>query len=595
MLVHLGGCQANESENHPNVEVVENNIAGNDFLHGFSASRPVVCDSYITNDVQMITAPLMSSLCSTTGTEVNSSVAEELHAYRCDLCNKWFATAATLRHHRRHHRDCATCNDCGQSFHSSTILHRHSVIQCPRKTVICNICRMSFDGWPSLYRHTARTHSEMCRCPVCGQAFLHVSQLVNHRTVHAVCRCRICSQGFSSRRGVNRHIRKHVTGNSDERFTENCLTEDSGDTCVVENQLNCVNDDVSASHCQSNWVDGGKCVPENQLKEFNGDACLYMSYLNKAVTDNHVSCQQKEIPAEDGVSDPYLKDGYSTQLASTSDSPAHTTLQVQLCRRCTLPTAVNGCIGGRRIVSCFEKANGVSILHSSEERVSVKPASKPRVTCARCSRTFERLSDLHVHMRCHTGEMKYKCSLCDRSFRKSGTLTRHMLVHTGERPYVCEMCGKSYRLLFHLRLHTTIHSSDRPFTCSVCRKDFRSGPALKRHQFVHSGIKPFCCSICLRSFNRSSNMRAHMRVHDSARQKVALGDGHVCILCRKKFSNATSLQAHLQTHTRHLEQDASDTVSSVTDGVELASCRLDKQLSSYVALPLVHFDDFDVS
>jgi len=564
----------------------ENSVDSNDKLHKIlMGRRPAVHDSEIADNIETKT-PLHSA-----AKRVDSAVTDEPCLYTCDVCSRQFSAGATLRRHRRRHEDCATCTHCGHSFCSSTALRHHVLIQCPRKSVTCNICWGSFDGWPCLSGHTVTSHPEGYVCQLCGQAFLHFDELLSHGSLHSanIYQCQICSRSFCSRRRAKRHVWKHVTGNKDGCISEGCVKDISEGEQISESQMNRYNRKVRAS--------------ESFLNIVNGDACIFGYSLNEIVKDTHVGYQQKEVTGADWVSESQPKDSDASQLAP-GHTRAHGSLPISLPGYC-LPAASNGHVDGHRIILCFDnqsQPNCVSAADPLEGDATEKAATQQRVTCAECSRTFKRLSDLHVHMRCHTGEMRYKCSVCSRPFRKSGTLARHMRIHTGERPYVCETCGKSYKHLFHLHLHMTVHSSDRPFTCDICGKAFQSATSLKKHRFVHSGVKPFSCPICARLFNRRSNMRAHMRVHDGARQHEVFGQEQICILCRKKFNSTASLQAHLQTHARQVALDVgADAItaddSADSSGRETTHCKVEKQQTEdvYIALPLVHFDDFDVS
>ena len=545
----MAGCyHQNETEKCLSVQSSENNIDPHDPLHEIcTGSVPVDCDGLIGNNNKIRKASLSSS------DPVDSSVMEELCPYACDVCNRTFSTGATLRRHRRNHKDCATCTACGHSFCSPSLLRHHLLMQCPRKTVACNICWVSFNGWPSLSTHTSATHPAASVCSICGQAFLHASELLAHRTVHAMntYQCRTCSQSFRLLSHVKRHVMKHVTDSD-----SGCISEDFRKKVSRKGLI-----------ARSGLIQDNKDALGSLLKEVKGEACCSGYNLTEVIKNASISYQQKEDNGAASVSDCLHPDpAYSTDY--------------------TLPAASNGHVDGHSIILHFDKQtlpNCVLVSGPPEVNAAAKAGCPERVTCAECSRTFKRLSDLHVHMQCHTGEMRYNCSVCSRPFRKSGTLARHMRIHTGERPYICETCGKSYKLLFHLRLHMTVHSSDRPYPCDMCSKAFQTTESLKKHRFVHTGAKPFSCPVCLRLFNRCSNMRAHLRIHGDVRQHGAFAQEHVCILCQKKFGSTASFQMHLQTHAQQIALDVGENITAVDSadsfGVETNFSNVEKQQS----------------
>jgi len=234
---------------------------------------------------------------------------------------------------------------------------------------------------------------------------------------------------------------QHVTDSDDGCISEAFLKEMSRDGLTAESRLIQDNKDASGS----------------LLKEVKGDECHSGYSFSEVIKNISVSYKQKEVNGEACVS--------SSSHPASAFSSAHRLLPM-LSPGYALPAAIaasNGHIDGRGIILHFDHQippNCVLMAGPPEVDTAVKADCPERVTCAECSRTFKRLSDLLVHMQCHTGEMRYKCSVCSRPFRKSGTLARHMRIHTGERPYICETCGKSYKLLFHLRLHMNVHSLD---------------------------------------------------------------------------------------------------------------------------------------
>ncbi|XP_056153580.1 zinc finger protein 91-like [Lampris incognitus] len=82
-------------------------------------------------------------------------------------------------------------------------------------------------------------------------------------------------------------------------------------------------------------------------------------------------------------------------------------------------------------------------------------------SCIMCGKTFNRIGNLRIHQRCHTGERPYCCLHCGKCFSHAGNLQKHTRVHTGERPYACLQCGKTFSQSSHLKKHQKIHLERR--------------------------------------------------------------------------------------------------------------------------------------
>lgn len=90
--------------------------------------------------------------------------------------------------------------------------------------------------------------------------------------------------------------------------------------------------------------------------------------------------------------------------------------------------------------------------------ISLDPVRRGNVhLCVMCGKTFNRIGNLRIHQRCHTGEKPYGCMQCGRCFSQAGDLKKHKRVHTGEKPYYCNHCGKRFSRGENLKRHQRIH------------------------------------------------------------------------------------------------------------------------------------------
>ena len=164
-----------------------------------------------------------------------------------------------------------------------------------------------------------------------------------------------------------------------------------------------------------------------------------------------------------------------------------------------------------------------------------------QVLCKICG---EFKTNIHTHMRTHTGERPYKCLKCNKSFVDSGKLKKHSKIHTNERAYCCRICEKTFNSAESLRKHMLMHSSKKPHKCQYCDKSFTRKWLLKHHLYLHTGERPFHCSKCNKAFSRKWYLKQHMRTHENPEKRLFL-----CVHCQKRFYNNFDLIRHLRVHT----------------------------------------------
>ena len=133
--------------------------------------------------------------------------------------------------------------------------------------------------------------------------------------------------------------------------------------------------------------------------------------------------------------------------------------------------------------------------------------------CRLCGKHFKHFHRMRHHNLCHLAKHSrpYKCVLYRKHFIGSGYPSSHYNL----RRLSCEKCGRCYQSLSQLRRHKLCHQHDRPHQCETCKRNFRLPRDLRRHKCSVRGKLPFQCNICDVYFIRKSSLRKHSLNHKS--------------------------------------------------------------------------------
>ncbi|XP_062823021.1 gastrula zinc finger protein XlCGF17.1 isoform X3 [Anolis carolinensis] len=136
--------------------------------------------------------------------------------YRCQECEKCFASCSALVKHKRLHtgEKPHQCQECGKCFASSSNLASHKRSHTGEKPYQCQECGKCFASSSNLVTHKrSHTGEKPYQCQECGKCFASSSDLVTHKRSHTgekPYQCQECGKCFASSSNLVSHKRNHT-------------------------------------------------------------------------------------------------------------------------------------------------------------------------------------------------------------------------------------------------------------------------------------------------------------------------------------------------------------------------------------------------
>lgn len=114
---------------------------------------------------------------------------EEKFPFKCELCEKRLSNKYSLKHHIdsvHHQNKSIACHLCGKLVSNRSNLRSH-LISHTSDQVKCPICNMMFKNLVSLQSHKKlhKENSKNFSCPECGKLFFNRNHLARHRISHS--------------------------------------------------------------------------------------------------------------------------------------------------------------------------------------------------------------------------------------------------------------------------------------------------------------------------------------------------------------------------------------------------------------------------
>ena len=112
------------------------------------------------------------------------------------------------------------------------------------------------------------------------------------------------------------------------------------------------------------------------------------------------------------------------------------------------------------------------------------PKRAEKLNCDKCGKLFDFKHQLKKHIKIvHDNIRDQKCSHCDKSFKTKDVLKEHIAsVHEGVK-HICAFCGRSYNRRSDLSVHVKVrHNQDtKKHVCDECGKSFDFAKSLQKH------------------------------------------------------------------------------------------------------------------
>lgn len=546
--------------------------------------------------------------------------------YFCDFCRMGFKQIAHLRSHIRIHTGERpyVCTICNAAFTQSSRLNSHrktkhaegrNVVTKKDKPVIehkvrnfyCKVCKKTFINECFKIDHM-RTHIslEPYECKICGIRYKSKTSMIKHSLKHSdhKCICEICGSGFLDLSSLQNHrITQHEMSLTESGMSDVCINVKIGE----EKDFVVIN--PSIKDIQKDIIDGDK-VNEEFINVTEANDCQVKQEVIH-VTDADGYVKSEVMPVAD-FDDTLIKnekmevmetEGYCVEVMESPVSDTVSDIKVkneieQSTEFKDTDRESDACQGPRPEFQLLDTSEPIKDEFSEKNYATyVNSIGRKIWVCKVCDKPFLQSSNLHSHMRMHTGERPYKCNICPRAFRQITHLKDHMSRHTGMKPYKCGECGSCFsqrsavtrhiKNLHNEKAHViknneyvmsggrnlpildfdnqpsefkqplqfekivsrrprkeklkedvNQNSSAKMKTCDICEKPY-TATYLKSHQRCHTGERPYKCSFCEEAFRQKAHLNSHELRH--TRKK-----SFVCKKCGVSFIQSYMLKSHIK-------------------------------------------------
>ena len=416
----------------------------------------------------------------------------------------------------------------------------------------CDVCMKVLSSKCAFYRHQRRVHNIIRpltgTCTKCGKVFRYGEVLNRHQrncrhtdndhvdeTVHTETHtaCDRCDKIFRTKTGLKLHLNLvHGVGHYHVYTCKHCAQRfnSRNGLCSHEREVHAIGGAVTYA-CD---VCGIQYKTTRLVKEHKARDHGIGTYQTH-------TCQlcQKVFFQKNNLKT-HLSNVHSTQYKPHLDSVTTVT---------STPYKRRSAVGRRSAIG-------------RKVTTDIDPTDKSLVTCAICSRSFNKKTNLGRHLRTVHGDSTepgtYQCGVCQAQFGKKRLLRSHM----------CTVSSQN-----------TQSSDVQQEQCNICEETFSSHIGLIRHKRIHMEAqeKEVNCDVCHATFPTKTAMQRHKRTHILARRKLCIGPhGRTCAICFESYSCRSNLRKHQRTShpdalLKHMVNTSADRKKTATACASVAA------------------------
>uniref|UniRef100_A0A182MX22 C2H2-type domain-containing protein n=1 Tax=Anopheles culicifacies TaxID=139723 RepID=A0A182MX22_9DIPT len=395
--------------------------------------------------------------------------SEEEKLFKCDQCDKAFATEHLLKSHGTWHENIA------------------------KKNICCKICNLFFTSQPSLKKHRALHHpttesteanlsssnggdTERTEALVASQYRTRISAAeINEQDEvikrHCLLNCNSCDYFADSFTQLKQHaIEAHGVRSCDVTCCDRTYSKRQSlyEHCLVHENPNCFRCEVCGNSYSSS-----RSLQNHKWR------------IHTPAAERPFCC---DVCGETFVKDYLLKQHLIHHLAKHK--------KLNHCNECerSFTTAT--------VLKCHQQTfhgGGFNWI------------------CDICAKGFNSRPLFENHRLTHSTEgksqLKHQCEQCNKWLRNKKSYQQHLIrCHSSDGPVTCKFCGKESVNASALKSHVHLHHASRPdYPCTFCSKSFKTALRLREHEATHTGTILYRCPWCPRTFACGSNMYKHKK------------------------------------------------------------------------------------